>query len=450
MSKTQQIWYSDNNLNETNKSNDNSFDESDHYSDTSSINVDENNYDNAYDYNINEDDYDEYHEYNDTLRRNSSPVINNIILEKDIGSIDELNRIQKKHKNDIFKRTLSHCIEKKKLKSSTLNVDDLIAKKEKINDIINTNTNRLMIRQSEKQSKEDDKIVMIDKFESQFVDKSLSPRGLYMLNKDRPNLEKAFNKTILEINNIIDRLDNSINGIIAEIDKDRNIFNQFSSEISNIDSKNKKMDRILKKMDTDFQIDMIDFNKNFSIWYEDFAKSQGWVFITINRNKSPYEIINKNHNINDNKMIQLIVKDVVESVVDSVIDTDSDNNPTSPDKCDGNAFKILPLEQPVPPSMPVPVMRPIVPIIAKSDYGMKPCNNGNTCIKKDCRFLHPPKHTIADGRKNKNELERLERIRFEDEMKEYNYNWDKYEYDLELWKKQDMLQSIEAFPALGR
>jgi len=107
------------------------------------------------------------------------------------------------------------------------------------------------------------------------------------------------------------------------------------------------------------------------------------------------------------------------------------------------------MEQPLPPTMHVPSMHAIVPIIAKADYGVKPCNNGNTCTKKECRYLHPPQHTIADGRKNKDELERLERIRFEKEMDEYNYYWDKYEAEMKEWNAIQKLHSTEEFPALG-
>ena len=413
-----------------NDSYDELYNEMDSYS-TSSNNVEDNEY-------FSDNDDEDVDEYNTNQQKRIYAPPFSPILEKDLGDKDSLNKLKKDHEMNMFKMKLSHCIELKKIELSNITVDVLETKK---NELIVKNKSfneKLIKHQAEKIEKEDEKNTVISVFEGQFTDSTKTRKELYFLQKEKNILEKEHNKKIIAFNMIIGIIDNNINTISDEIHINNITIDQINSDIKNITLKKDE----IKKMKYDFLIKLNEFNHEFDIMYENYAKSHGWVILHFR----PYSV-------NENP-IENILKDL-ESPTISISNSISEN-PISPTYSDGNGFRssspapvISKMEKPIPPSIPVPFMHPIVPIIAKADYGMKPCNNGNTCINPKCRFLHPPQHTIEDGRRNKNELERIERDRFEKEKEEYNYYWDMYENDLEIWNRQDMLKSVEAFPALG-
>jgi len=417
-----------------NDSYDESYNEMDSYS-TSSNNVEDN------EYFSDNDDEEAYNESNITLNK-FRPVLQAQYNQTNFDDKDALQKLKIKHDKDIFKMKLSHCIEIKKIEMSIVHIDALELKKISL---IATNASiksRLINRKAEKIEKEDEKNKMISIFEGQFIDPTKTRKELYFLQKDKAVLEKEHNKKIIAFNNIIGIIDNNINSISDEFQVSNCMIDQINSEIAYISLKKDSIDN----MKTDFQKKIIEYENNLEIEYDKFAKLHGWTILRYR--------INGSSPINQ---IKDIVKDIESPTISISISNSISENPTSPTNSDGIAFRasspapvIRKMEQPVPPSMPVPVMRVIVPIIAKPDHSKKkPCNNGNTCINSQCRFLHPPQHTIADGHKNKNELERLERIRFEQEKDEYNYYWDMYENELDLWKKQQMMHSVEAFPVLG-
>jgi hypothetical protein len=385
-------------------------------------------------------DYDEnYPTYNSHKKTLIQPLCPSLKIQMNDTKFDDkeaLDKFKKDYDKNVFNMKFSHCIEIKKIEMSINQIDDLEIKKKELIQKTELINERLIKRQAEKIAKEDEKNKVSIAFEGQFTDLTKTRKELYFLQKEKIVLEKEHNKKIIEFNNIIGIIDNNINTLSEELHVNSCIIDQINREIYNISLKKDA----IKQIKSDFQKKITDFENDFEIKYKDFAKLHGWTIIYIKmRNSSPIiEIVKDNQSPTN-------------SISNSILE-----NPISPAQNNWNVFPITSpasviakMEQPIPPSMPIPVLRAIVPIIATANYGMKPCNNGNTCINPKCRFLHPPQHTIADGRRNKNELERLERICFEKEKDEYNYYWDMYEYNLELWKKQEMMQSVEAFPVLG-
>ena len=401
-------------------------------------------------YNENDDDYDDYDDYNDDEYNQKMKKIDNIpkklIIDNSFISHNELDEFSNIHEIEKFKKRLSHFISKKlmklKITELPLKIDSLNTKKNSIVSIIDENMKRMEIRQNEKISKESEKEKILNEFEQEFIGKTKRQ----LLGIDRSQKEKQKNKRILEINNLIGRIDSSINSIKNEIDQKQSEIKIIDTEIISITCKKTKLDREIMKIDKKFHNEMINYEKDFDIRYVKFAKEKGWTIIRYKT--SIYGSENVKYDVE-----QSIEKVISESESNSESDSESEKEeePSAPIKIDiieENKFAITQIQKPIQPSIPEPFRRAIIPIVCKPNFGCKPCKDGNICTRKNCMFLHESNHTPALGWKNKSELERIENIRYEKECDEFDYIWRKFREDMKLWENSQMMKSYEAFPAL--
>ena len=371
------------------------------------------------------------------------PTVNNSSISH--NELDELNDFSNKHEMEKFKKRLSHFISKKLMKSTIielpLKIDSLNIKKNSLVAIIDENMKRMEIRQNEKISKESEKEQISNEFEQEFIGKSKRQ----LLGIDRSQKETQKNKKILEINNLIGRIDCSINSIKNEIDEKQSEIKIIDTEIISISSKKTKLDRDIMKIDKKFHNELVNFDKDFEIRYDKFAKDKGW---TIIRYKTAF-YGSENFKNDLEKNLEVISDSDSESDSKSKEEEEEPSSPNKIDSIEENAFTVIPIQKPIQPSIPEPFRRAIIPIVCKPNFGCKPCKDGNICTRKNCMFLHEANHTPALGWKNKSELERIENIRYEQECDEYDYIWRKFKDDMKLWENSQMMKSVEAFPALG-
>jgi hypothetical protein len=413
---------------------------------------DENESDNYYDEYDKNDEYDnndqyneneEYGEFNDDdegegnepfrYRSSTSPFpiptknIPQTFQSSVISYNQELILLRKKFTNQKFNKEINYCLKKKNLlisinenqsKINTLNIN-----KKNIIDIINIITNRMKIRKDEIKAADSNKNMLV---------------------LDKTN-EKTKNKKIIELNNLIGRIQTSLESSNIELNSKQKEVSEINTNIDDIFKMNEMTNKKIKKMTILFPKEMKKFQKQLDIDYYEFAKSRGWTILTIRNNyakNSDDEIVEDDKDDEDDNPVDTAPQIEVTSNLTSIFGAISISSPTS-------NFKIDKMKEPIRPTLPEPVKREIVPVVVKSNFGMKPCNYGNICISKNCKFLHASGHTHEVGRRNKETLEREENNRFQNECQEYNACWDKYEAEMREWNAVQKLHSTDEFPALG-
>jgi len=435
-------------LNQTLQNDNDNDNDNDNYNDNDSDNQyndyqnDEN--ENEYEYDTNGFNNEDDEEYNYNRSSLISPYYRGKILEiTDISPISynqELNDLRKKFNNKIIEKQISHCLLKKQMSieidANQQMIDTLnLNKNEKLN-IINTITNRIKIRKDE-------------------IDIAESNKNLLVLDKTN---DKTKNKKIIEINNLIGRIQSSLESSNNDLINLQKEVSDYDSKIISISKMNEIIDNKIKIMIKSFPKEMRKFTKKIDIDYNEFAMSRGWTILTI-RNKYARDAENKSDTDDDDNPaeiihnIEVISPDLTSSPSPSPLLSASSSPPfsfsTPTSSSTQSIFKIDKMKEPIRPTLPEPVKREIVPVVVKSNYGMKPCNYGNICISKNCKFLHASGHTHEVGRRNKETLEREENIRFQNECQEYNACWDKYEAEMREWNAFQKLHSTDEFPALG-
>jgi len=409
---------------------------------------DEINWDDEIESDLNYDTHNEFYEKSLSEIENQKKVIvyqkkkNTCILpsiETNFVSRNELDDFTNKHTNDVFLKNLSHALSKKHLKGSITELPFLLEnfeekKKALIINLKEINT-RLDVREKDKSEKEDEKIKLNADFDKQFVGKS--KRELLML--DKSALEKQKNKKIIEINNFIGRIDTAIIQLKIDIDEIQKKIDVIDNELISLTKRKTKLDREIMKIDKKFHNEMIIFEKEFEIKFDEFAKSRGWHIIRYKYNcyGAGSTLVKENTKIDMTKQLEVIEKSDDEDI----------DEPSSPSKIEG--FGFTKMVKPIPPTISKPIRNAIVPIVCQPNFGCKPCKDGNICTRKNCLYLHASNHTPALGWKNKEDMERIENIRYEREYDEYERAWKKYEIDMKMFEDQDRINSVEEFPALG-
>jgi len=332
-------------------------------------------------------------------------------------SIEELNKLEKEHEEENINKLKDHIINKEQMNFEIINlgenINKLVSSKSRLITDIDEITKKLEIKKNEKKIKEDEKIKISTDYDQQFIGKSKRE----LLSFDIPSLEKQKNKKITDITNLIGRIENTINSYQSDIDKKQLEIITNDNLLLEFENKKKNLDLKISKIDKKFKKEMIKFKDDFEIMYTNYAQSNGWIIIKIK-----------------------------ESINDISHVSDSDEEPSFPEV---NINRFKPMDKPVMPSIAKPIMGSIIPIVVESNFGCKPCKEGNICIKKNCIYLHKSGHTPDIGWKNKENLERELRIIYEKEYDEYDKIWKQYYSDLEIYNSQISLNSKEEFPTLG-
>jgi hypothetical protein len=388
-----------------------------------------------------DEDYLDDDEYNQNYNSKKYVIPTKTLkIENDIDSFEKLRAFEMSYKKEKLDKFYDYQTSKQKMMSiirkSPNHIEKLENDKKTIVSSIEQTISRINIRKDEKREKEIEIVKIQEDCEKSIVGKNRF---------DKNEIKSTFNKKIIEINALIERINNSIDSISDEISEKKKEIEIIDNKIYKISERKMEYEQKIMKIDDDFFNEIVSFQEKYLIDHDEYALSVGITIIKI-----PIRGFKK-----EEKTTAELAKDILDNVIKEYVapeETEDFEEPSTPKtgiEEEINTFQIEKLKRPFPPAINQPIKRPIVPTIASANFGIKPCKDGNICTRKNCTFLHAAGHNHNKGYAEKMRLEREAEIIYESECIEYENQMAKYYNDLKAYELHESLTSREEFPSLG-